>query len=58
MKDRIHIVTATKTTPYGDESMMGAIKEAERLRSKTGHEVHVFRGTTLICTFLRAWRPR
>ena len=50
--ETIYLVTDTKVTPYNDESMMGAIHEAEMLRDRTGKRVSVLRGKTNICTFL------
>lgn len=53
----LFIVTDTKMTPYGDDSVMGAIHEAEKLRDRTGKRVSIVRDAGLrtqvgICTFL------
>jgi hypothetical protein len=60
----LFIVTDTKIVPYGDESVMGAIHEAEKLRDRTGKRVSVVRDAGLksqrgICTFLGfpEWNP-
>ena len=60
----LFIVTDTKVTSYGDESVMGAIHEAERLRDRTGKRVSVVRDAGLksqrgICTFFGwpEWNP-